>query len=68
MRLYATDGIFMPQNFPSSVGADIVRKAYGTVFNTIKLRVKFNVVEVIQTAADRAFARTKSAGSFTVNR
>lgn len=67
MRLYATDGVFMPQNFPSSVGADAVRKAYDTVFDTIKLRVNFNVAEVIQVAADWAFARTNSAGNVTVN-
>ncbi len=28
MKLYASDGVFMPQNFPSSVGADAVRQAY----------------------------------------
>ena len=28
MKLYAFDGVFMPQNSPSSVGADAVRKAY----------------------------------------
>ena len=28
MKLYASDGVFMPQNFPSSVGANAVRKAY----------------------------------------
>src|SRR6267154_5815008 len=28
MRLYASDGVFMPQHFPSSVGTDAVRKAY----------------------------------------
>src|SRR5216683_4204130 len=67
MKLYAADGVFMPQNFPSSVGADAVRKAYDTVFNNIKLRVKFNVAEVIQVAPDWAFARTNSAGTATVN-
>ncbi len=67
MKLYAADGVFMPQNFPSSVGADAVRKAYDTVFNNIKLRVKFNVAEVIQVAPDWAFARTNSAGNATVN-
>lgn len=67
MKLYAADGVFMPQNFPSSVGADAVRKAYDAVFNNIKLRVKFNVAEVIQVAPDWAFARTNSAGNATVN-
>ncbi len=67
MKLYAFDGVFMPQNFPSSVGADAVRKAYDTVFNTIKLSVKFTVVEVVQVAPEWAFARTNSAGNVTVN-
>jgi uncharacterized protein (TIGR02246 family) len=67
MKLYAPDGVFMAQNFPSSVGADAVRKAYDTVFNTIKLSVKFNVAEVVQVAPEWAFARTNSAGNVTVN-
>ena len=67
MKLYAPDGVFMAQNFPSSVGADAVRKAYDTVFNTIKLSVKFNVAEVVQVAPQWAFARTNSAGNVTVN-
>jgi len=67
MKLYASDGVFMPQNFPSSVGADAVRKAYDTVFNTIKLSVKFDVAEVVKVAPEWAFARTNSAGNVTVN-
>ena len=46
MKLYASDGVFMPQHFPSSVGADAVRKAYDSVFKAIKLSVKFNVAEI----------------------
>ena len=67
MKLYASDGVFMPQNFPSSVGADAVRQAYDTVFHAIKLSVKFNVVEVFQVAPEWAFARTNSAGNVTIN-
>jgi uncharacterized protein (TIGR02246 family) len=67
IKLYATDGVFMAQNFPSSVGAAAVRKAYDTVFRTIKLSVKFNIAEVIQVAPEWAFARTNSAGSVTIN-
>jgi uncharacterized protein (TIGR02246 family) len=67
MKLYAPDGVFMPQNFPSSIGADAVRKAYDMVFKTIKLSVKFNVAEVVQVAPEWAFARTNSAGNVTVN-
>jgi len=65
MKLYAPDGVFMPQHFPSSVGADAVRKAYDGVFAAITLSVKFDIAEVHQLAPGWAFARTNSAG--TVN-
>ena len=67
MRLYAPDGVFMAQNFQSSIGADAVRKAYDQVFRTIKLTVKFAVQEVHQVAPEWAFARTNSAGTVRVN-
>ena len=66
MKLYAPDGVFMPQHFPSSVGADAVRKAYDGVFEEITLKVKFVVAEVHQIAPDWAIARTNSAGTVTV--
>jgi len=67
MALYAKDGVFMPQNSPSSVGADAVRKAYDAVFKTIKLTVKFNVAEIVEMAPDWVFARTNSAGTVKVH-
>jgi uncharacterized protein (TIGR02246 family) len=67
MKLYAADGVFMPQHFPSSVGADAVHKAYAGVFQTITLTVKFAVAEIKQVASDWALARTNSAGSVKVN-
>jgi len=67
MKLYAADGVFMPQNSPSSVGAQAVRKAYDAVFDAIKLTVKFDVVEVHQLAPEWGFARTNSAGRVRVN-
>ena len=66
MQLYAPDGIFMPQNFASSVGADAVRKAYDGVFRAIRLSVKFAIAEIKQVGPDWAFARTNSAGSVKV--
>jgi uncharacterized protein (TIGR02246 family) len=66
MELYAPDGVFMPQHFPSSVGADAVRNAYDGVFEAITLKVKFVVAEVHQIAPDWAIARTNSAGTVTV--
>jgi uncharacterized protein (TIGR02246 family) len=67
MKLYAADGVFMPQNSPSSVGAPTVRKAYDAVFNAIKLTVKFDIAEVRQLGPEWAFARTNSAGRVKVN-
>lgn len=67
MQLYSSDGVFMPQNFASSVGADAVRKAYDGVFRTITLSVKFAVAEIRQVSPDWAFARTNSAGSVKIN-
>jgi len=66
MTFYAGDGVFMPQNSPSSVGAEEVRRAYEAVFRTIKLTVKFNVAEVVEMAPNWIFARTNSAGTVKV--
>jgi uncharacterized protein (TIGR02246 family) len=67
MELYAADGVFMPQNSPSSVGAQAIRKAYEAVFAAIKLNVKFDIAEIRQLAPEWAFARTNSAGRSKVN-
>jgi uncharacterized protein (TIGR02246 family) len=67
MRLYTSDGVFMPQNSPSSVGADEVRRAYDAVFQAIKLTVNFNVAEVVEIAPNWVFARTNSAGTVKVH-
>jgi uncharacterized protein (TIGR02246 family) len=63
MKLYAPTGVFMPQNSPSSIGADEVRRAYDAVFKTIKLTVKFDVAEVVEMAPNWVFARTNSVGT-----
>jgi uncharacterized protein (TIGR02246 family) len=67
IELYAPDGVFMPQNSPSSVGIDAVRRAYDAVFAAIKLTVKFNVAEIRQVAPDWVLARTNSAGMVTIH-
>jgi uncharacterized protein (TIGR02246 family) len=67
MQLYASDGVFMPQHFPSSVGANAVRKAYDAVFKSIQLSVTFNVAEVVELSPNWAFARTNSAGKVKVH-
>jgi uncharacterized protein (TIGR02246 family) len=67
MRLYADDGVFMPQNFPSSVGATAIRGAYDTVFGAIQLTVKFAVQEIRQIGESWVLARTNSAGTVKVH-
>ena len=67
MRLYADDGVFMPPYSQSAVGAAAARQACEAVFKAIKLSVKFSVVEVVEMAPNRVFARTNSAGTTTVN-
>jgi uncharacterized protein (TIGR02246 family) len=67
LNLYAPDGVFMPQNSPSSIGVDEIRKAYELVFRTATLRVQFSVAEVRQLAPEWAFARTNSTGTSTTH-
>lgn len=61
VKLYAPDGVFMPQHSPASVAA-AVRKAYEAVFAAITLAVAFQIAEIRQIAPDWVLARTNSAG------
>jgi ketosteroid isomerase-like protein len=61
MKLYAANGVFMPQNSPSSVGAGEVRGAYDAVFKSIKLTVKFNVAEVVRSSITESSGLPKSS-------
>src|SRR5258708_9248553 len=65
MKLYASDGVFMPQHSPSSIAADAVRKAYDAVLKTIKLTVKFNVAEALEMPPNWVLARTNSSRTLT---
>jgi uncharacterized protein (TIGR02246 family) len=67
MDLYADDGVFMPQNSPSSIGIAAIRTAYEAVFAAITLSVVFDIAEVLQIAPDWAIARTNSAGTVTIH-
>ena len=67
IQLYASDGVFMPQHSPSSVGKDAVRLAYEQVFDAITLRVAFAIAEIKQLAPDWVLARTNSSGTTTVH-
>ena len=63
MKLYTRDAVFMPQHFPSSVGAEAIRQAYDGVFQSIRLTVTFHIEEVQAVSPEWAFARTNSVGS-----
>jgi uncharacterized protein (TIGR02246 family) len=63
LRLYAPDGVFMPQHSPSSVGTAAILKAYEAVFAAIKLTVEFKLAELRQIAPDWVLARTNSVGT-----
>lgn len=67
LKLYAKDGVFMPQHSPSQVGTDAIHIAYEHVFETIDLDVKFDIIEVEVLSDQWAFARTTSSGITTIN-
>jgi len=67
MSVYAADGVFMPQNRPSQVGAKDIRNAYTGIFKAINLNIRFKLAEVRTIAPDWAFARSNSAGTITIN-
>src|SRR5215469_8469735 len=52
LKLYAPDGVFMPQHSLASVGTAAVRQAYEAVFAAITLTVKFEIAEIRQVAPD----------------
>ena len=61
LALYGNEPVFMPQHAPALVGRDAVRAGYEQVFATIKLDIRFEVHEIVETG-DWAWARTSSAG------
>lgn len=62
--LYTADGVFMPHQFPSSVGPQVV-DAYRQIFEAIGLKITFTVDEVT-VEGDFAYARTRSQGTQTI--
>jgi uncharacterized protein (TIGR02246 family) len=66
MTLYARDPVFMPQNSLPAVGREAVRRAYGHVFDSIKLNVRFEIDEIRLISDEWAYARTRSRGTVTL--
>ena len=56
----------MPQNMPSFEGSSGIKKAYDMFFANIKFSVEFQVLEVVVTSDEYAFASTTSAGTTVV--
>lgn len=63
--LYATDGVFMPQGFPTATGRQAVRQSYEAIFGMIALRIGFTIDEVV-VGGDIATALTRSEGTVRV--
>lgn len=61
LKLYGSEPVFMPQHAPALVGREAVRAGYEQVFATIKLNIRFDVHELVETSG-WAWARTSSAG------
>ena len=66
LALFAADAVFMPQGFPSSVGAAAVRAAYAAVFEAVSLDIAFTVAEIRQLSPDWAMLRSTSSGTTTI--
>jgi len=64
--LYATDGIFMPQGFPTAAGRPAVLESYRAIFKNITLSIRFAIDEV-KVSGGLATAITRSNGSVRVN-
>jgi len=66
MAIYAPDAVFMPQNSPTSVGADAIRAAYEGLFSAITLTITFKIAEIHQLAPEWVLARTSSTGTVKI--
>lgn len=64
-QLYASDGVFMPQGFPTAAGHEAVLASYRAIFGNIALSIAFDVDEVV-VGDGIATAMTRSTGSVRV--
>ncbi len=64
--LYTKDGVFMPTEAPSGVGAEGILKSYEFVFSQIQLNITFSIEE-IEVEGDMAFAVTSSKGTVKIH-
>jgi uncharacterized protein (TIGR02246 family) len=62
---YTTDGIMMPQGFPTASGQAAVRQVYEAIFSGLAYDLQFTIDEVM-VFDDYAVARSTSAGTVSV--
>jgi uncharacterized protein (TIGR02246 family) len=64
--LYTNDGVFMPTEAPSGIGAENILKSYEFVFSQIQLNIEF-FIEEIEVEGNMAFATTSSKGTVKIH-
>ncbi len=64
--LYTKDGVFMPTEAPSGIGAEGILKSYEFVFSQIQLNIEF-FIEEITVEGNMAFAVTSSKGTVKIH-
>jgi len=64
--LYVKDGVFMPTEAPSGIGAEGILKSYEFVFSQIQLNIEF-FIEEIEVEGNMAFAVTSSKGTVKIH-
>lgn len=62
VNLYTDDGVYIRPEFPPVIGRDALRAAYKYVFDTLVVRVTFDIKEV-GISGDMAWLRSSSAGT-----
>ena len=67
IEVYAPDGVFLQEFYPTHVGHAAIRRAYEGVFKAIDLNVTFHIIEAKVLADGWAFARTTSDGTIKIN-
>lgn len=64
--LYTKDGVFMPTEAPSGIGAESILKSYEYVFSQIQLNIGFFIEEIV-IEGNMAFAVTSSKGTTLIH-
>lgn len=65
LELYTRDGVFMAPGQPSAAGTEALQQAYHRVFQSSKLDVTFDILEINLISEKWAFGRTTAAGTKT---